>query len=56
LALVRLATPTVDYPDNAESRARTDAIRAAEKQRTGDQSLLSMTEPADVSLLRQRQS
>ena len=39
----------IDYPDNAENRAKIDAIRAAWKQRTGDQSVLSVTEPAEVS-------
>jgi Protein of unknown function (DUF3574) len=37
------------YPGNAENRAKIDAIRAAWKQRTGDQSVLRVTEPADVS-------
>ena len=39
----------IDYPDNAENRAKIDAIRSAWKQRTGDQSVLKETEPADVS-------
>jgi len=39
----------IDYSDNAENRAKIDAIRAAWKQRTGDQSVLKVTEPADVS-------
>jgi hypothetical protein len=39
----------IDYPDNAENRAKIDAIRVAWKQRTGDQSVLKVTEPADVS-------
>ena len=37
------------HPDNAENRGRIDAIRAAWKQKTGDQSVLRVTEPADVS-------
>lgn len=37
------------YPDTAENRAKIDAIRAAWKQKTGDQSVLRVTEPADVS-------
>ncbi len=37
------------YQDNAENRAKIDAIRAAWKQKTGDQSVLRVTEPADVS-------
>jgi Protein of unknown function (DUF3574) len=39
----------IAYPDNAENRSAIDAIRTAWKQRTGDQSVLSVTEPADVS-------
>lgn len=37
------------YPDNAENRAKIDAIRAAWKKMTGDQSVLKVTVPADVS-------
>jgi len=39
----------IDYPDNAENRAKIDAIREAWKRRTGDQSVLRVSEPADVS-------
>ena len=39
----------VDYPDTAENRAKVEAIRAAWKQKTGDQSVLRVTHPADVS-------
>jgi hypothetical protein len=39
----------IDYPDNAENSAKIGAIRAAWKQRTGDQSVLMVTEPANVS-------
>jgi hypothetical protein len=39
----------IDYEDNPENRAKIDAIRAAWKQRTGDQSVLRVTTPADVS-------
>ena len=39
----------IDYPDTAENRAKIDAIRAAWKRKTGDQSVLRVTEPADVS-------
>ena len=39
----------IDYPDNAENRAKIDAIRTAWKQRTGDRSVLRVTEPAEVS-------
>lgn len=37
------------YPDNEENRAKIDAIRAAWKQKTGDRSVLRVTQPADVS-------
>ena len=37
------------YPDSKENRAKIDAIRAAWKAKTGDQSVLRVTEPADVS-------
>ncbi|HKF48509.1 MAG TPA: DUF3574 domain-containing protein [Terracidiphilus sp.] len=37
------------YPDSAENRNKIDAIRAAWKAMTGDQSVLRVTEPADVS-------
>jgi hypothetical protein len=39
----------IDYPDTQENRAKIDAIRAAWKKMTGDQSVLKETEPADVS-------
>jgi hypothetical protein len=39
----------IDYPDSAENRAKIEAIRAAWKQRTGDDSVMRVTEPADVS-------
>ena len=39
----------IDYPDNDENRAKIAAIRAAWKQKTGDQSVLMVTAPADVS-------
>ncbi len=37
------------YPDTRENREKIEAIRAAWKQKTGDQSVLRVTEPADVS-------
>jgi hypothetical protein len=37
------------YPDSKENRAKIDAIRAAWKAKTGDQSVLRVTEPANVS-------
>lgn len=39
----------IDYPDTAENRAKIDAIRAAWKRKTGDRSVLRVTEPVDVS-------
>lgn len=39
----------IDYPDTQENRQKIEAIRAAWKQKTGDQSVLRVTEPADVS-------
>lgn len=39
----------IDYPDTPGNRAKIEAIRAAWKQRTGDQSVLRVTQPADVS-------
>lgn len=39
----------IDYPDTPANRAKVEAIRAAWKQRTGDQSVLRVTQSADVS-------
>jgi hypothetical protein len=39
----------IDYPDTQENRDKIEAIRAAWKQKTGDQSVMRVTEPADVS-------
>ncbi|WNL47739.1 DUF3574 domain-containing protein [Dyella sp. BiH032] len=39
----------IDYPDTPSNRAKVEAIRAAWKKRTGDQSVLRVTQPADVS-------
>ncbi len=39
----------IDYPDIPENRDKIEAIRAAWKQRTGDQSVLRVTEAVDVS-------
>jgi len=39
----------VDYPRTAENDAKVEAIRAAWKQRTHDQSVLKVSEPANVS-------
>lgn len=39
----------VDYQDSQANRDKIDAIRAAYKRMTGDQSVLRVTQPADVS-------
>jgi len=39
----------IDYPDTAANRAKVEAIRAAWKKKTGDQSVLRVTQPAEVS-------
>ena len=39
----------IDYPDNEENRAKIEAIRSAWKRKTGDQSVMRVTEPVDVS-------
>jgi hypothetical protein len=39
----------IDYPDTAQNRLKVEEIRAAWKKRTGDQSVLKVTQPADVS-------
>ncbi len=46
---LRSKTLIILYADSAENRAKIDAIRTAWKQKTGDQSVLRVTEPADVS-------
>lgn len=39
----------IDYPDTAENREKIEAIRSAWKQKTRDQSVMRVTEPAGVS-------
>lgn len=39
----------IDYQDTQQNRDKIQAIRAAWKQMTGDQSVMRVTEPADVS-------
>jgi hypothetical protein len=39
----------IDYPDTQENREKIAAIRTAWKQKTGDQSVMRVTQPADVS-------
>jgi hypothetical protein len=46
---IRSKMLVIDYPRTAENDAKVEAIRAAWKQRTHDQSVLKVSEPADVS-------
>jgi len=46
---VRSKVLIVDYPATRANSARIEAIRAAWKKLTGDQSVMKVTEPADVS-------
>ncbi|SRR6266568_4714983 len=39
----------IDYPDTQENRDKVEAIRAAWKKQTADQSVMRVTESADVS-------
>ena len=39
----------IDYPDTQENRDKIEAIRAAWKKMTHDQSVMRVTQPADVS-------
>jgi len=39
----------IDYPDTPDNNAKIEAIRQTWKQRTGAQSVLKVTQPADVS-------
>ena len=39
----------IDYPATKANAAKIEAIRAAWKQKTGDESVMKVTEPADVS-------
>ncbi len=46
---IRTKLLVIDYPDIQENRDKIEAIRAAWKRLTGDQSVMRVTEPADVS-------
>jgi hypothetical protein len=46
---VRTKLLIIDYPDTRDNRERIEAIRLAWKKRTGDQSVLKVTQPADIS-------
>jgi hypothetical protein len=39
----------IDYPGTVENDRRIEAIRAAWKKKTGDQSVMKVTQPAEVS-------
>jgi len=46
---IRTKMLVIDYPDTRENRDKIEAIRAAWKKLTGDESVMRVTEPADVS-------
>ena len=46
---VRTKLLTIYYPDTNDNRDQIESIRLAWKKRTGDQSVLKETEPADIS-------
>jgi hypothetical protein len=46
---IRTKLLIIDYPDVQENRDKIEAIRAAWKRLTGDQSVMRVIEPADVS-------
>jgi hypothetical protein len=46
---IRSKVLIIDYPATAANAKKIEAIRAAWKQKTGDQSVMKVTEPADVS-------
>jgi len=46
---IRTKLLIIDYPDTQENRDKIEAIRTAWKKLTGDQSVMRVTEPADVS-------
>jgi Protein of unknown function (DUF3574) len=46
---IRTKLLIIDYPDSDENRNKIEAIRSAWKKLTGDQSVMRVTEPADVS-------
>jgi Protein of unknown function (DUF3574) len=46
---VRTKLLIIDYPDTPQNRASIESIRTAWKKQTGDQSVLKVTQPADVS-------
>ncbi len=46
---IRTKMLVIDYADTPANRARIDQIRSAWKQRTGDESVMMVTTPTDVS-------
>jgi hypothetical protein len=46
---IRSKELVIDYPKTEANDAKVEAIRAAWKKKTGDQSVLKVTQPADVS-------
>lgn len=46
---IRTKCLIIDYPDTQPNRDKIEAIRAAWKKMTGDQSVMRVTVPADVS-------
>lgn len=46
---IRSKMLVIDYPRTADNEAKIEAIRIAWKKKTGDQSVLKVTQPADVS-------
>ena len=46
---IRTKLLIVDYPDTQENRDKIEAIRSAWKKLTGDQSVMRVTAPSDVS-------
>jgi hypothetical protein len=48
-ARLRSKVLIIDYPDTPANRAKIEAIRVAWKKRTGDQSVMTVTQPAQVS-------
>jgi hypothetical protein len=46
---IRTKLLVIDYPNTPDNNARIEAIRVAWKKRTGDQSVLKVSQPADIS-------
>lgn len=48
-ARLRSKILVIVYPDTSDNRVKIESIRTSWKQRTGDQSVLSVSQPAEVS-------